>query len=344
MAISMYDARVMLKALEQMHPPTSFLLDLFFREENYSLTDTIDVDIMKGNKKLAPFVRPISEGKLVERAGFTTNTIKTPYIKQKMQLNAQDLMTRPLGENIYIAGGMSMQERAERQLRLDLQYLQNLILRREEWMAAQALVEGKITIVGDGLNQEVDFLRPVENTLDADIPWDDATANPLQDMAILANAIRVASGIMPETFIFGSSAIANFLAHESVRSALDNRRFELGLIRPEVAPDYSTYVGMVRVPGLAAEIYTYQESYTDDQNAIQPYIPANIIIAGSKKARTVRQYGVIQDMKALSNAAVRWFPKSWETEDPSARWLMLQSAPLPCIIQTDAFGTMDTHP
>lgn len=344
MTVSMFDSRTMLQAMEQMYPPASFLLDLFFKEENFALTETVDIDIIKGNRKMAPLVRPISEAKVVERLGYQTNTIKPPYIKQKMKTTAQDLLTRPYGLNMYVAGGMSLVERAAKQLNSDLQYLEGLILRREEWMAAQVLDGGVVNLVGEGVNQQVDFQMPNDNQADATVAWDQTTSDPITDLMELARTIQKASGITPNKIIMGFTAISNFLKHADVQKVFDNRRLELGMINPSLGKMTDYYVGVLRIPGLVADIYGYNESYIDDNGASQWMIPETKIIMGSDKARCSRQYAVIQDLKAGEANAVRWFPKSWETEDPSCRWLMLQSAPLVCLHQADAFGTLETDP
>jgi hypothetical protein len=46
-------------------------------------------------------------------------------------------------------------------------------------------------------------------------------------------------------------------------------------------------------------------------------------------------YGCIKDLSAMYPVAR--FPKSWEEEDPSARFLLMQSAPLLVPTQIDSF-------
>ena len=46
----------------------------------------------------------------------------------------------------------------------------------------------------------------------------------------------------------------------------------------------------------------------------------------------------IEDIEA--SASVPRFSKSWITKDPSARWLLVQSAVLLALHQADAFGTI----
>lgn len=68
-------------------------------------------------------------------------------------------------------------------------------------------------------------------------------------------------------------------------------------------------------------------------------IPDDAIILASTRARTVRAYGAIQDVRAIESGSVeaQYYPKSWVEEDPSARMVMIQTAPLVIPIQIDAF-------
>jgi len=85
-------------------------------------------------------------------------------------------------------------------------------------------------------------------------------------------------------------------------------------------------------------IWTYNEWYLDEAGVEQPMIPTNKIVMGSRAARAVRNYGAIVDLELQGSAALRFWPKSWITKDPSTRWLLMQSAPLPVINEPDAFA------
>jgi len=98
MAIDIFNTRTMLAALEQMKRPKTFLLDMFFRAVSTSNTKYVDVDIVKGKRRLAAFVSPVIAGKPVEKRGFTTKSYAPPYIKPKLLTTADDLLNRLPGE------------------------------------------------------------------------------------------------------------------------------------------------------------------------------------------------------------------------------------------------------
>lgn len=332
MAIDIFETRTMLQALEMMTLPRTFLLDTFFKTQEVSNSEYVDIDIIKGKRRLAPFVQPTSQGKVVERTGFTTRTFKPPYIKMKMVTTATDILKRSPGETIY-DGGKSPSDKAAEQVGKDLLELTNMIIRREEWMAAQALNTGKITVSGEGFNAEVDFLMAADHkvTLSGTALWTDAASDPVTNLRTWKRKISQDSGLVPDIAIMGSSVLDAFLNHSKVQNLLNNRRIDMGIINPQALPSGASYWG--NIEGL--DIYAYDEWYVDDTGTEQPMVPVDKIFLGSTKARTARHYGAIKDLEAT--AAVKYFPKSWEEKDPSARWIMVQSAPLVCPHQIDAF-------
>ncbi|MNP72164.1 Phage major capsid protein E [compost metagenome] len=50
-------------------------------------------------------------------------------------------------------------------------------------------------------------------------------------------------------------------------------------------------------------------------------------------------YAAIQDLEAIESGLVEAarFPKSWVTQEPSQRWLKVQAAPLPGLLEPNAF-------
>ena len=83
MAISVFDTRTMLEALEMLREPKTFLLNTFFKGQNEFPTESVDIDIYKGKRRVAVYVNPKGAGQVVDRTGYKTNTYKPPYVKPK---------------------------------------------------------------------------------------------------------------------------------------------------------------------------------------------------------------------------------------------------------------------
>jgi hypothetical protein len=73
--------------------------------------------------------------------------------------------------------------------------------------------------------------------------------------------------------------------------------------------------------------WTYSDTYQDEDGTDVEVLPANEIILAGTDLEGHRCYGAIMDAKA-GLAPVRRFPKMWPEEDPSAEYIMTQSAPL----------------
>lgn len=334
MSISMYETRKMLRALEQMLPAKKFLRDLFFSEVDVSQSKYVDIDIIKGTRKLAPFVHPLKEGRMVEKEGYKTRSYEPPYVKPKTVTTAADILNRDPGKHIYQRSETPAQA-AARKLGKELNFLNSEIDRLEEWMCASALSNGSITVVGEGVNDVIDFgmessHKPVLAGGDL---WSDATnSNPMQDLKDWDRLIAKDSGMKANVIVMGFTAWDTFVQHPKVTGALDTRRVDLGKIDPMALPNGATYQGYMKE--VQCDVYTYNEWYTNASDTTLPMIDAKKVIMGDTRCRATRHYGAIQDLEAL--AAVRRFPKSWMEKDPSVRMLLLQSAPLMALHQVDA--------
>lgn len=344
--VDIFDTRTMLDAIEQMKRPTCWLRDTFFGNVKQFETETVDVDITKGKRRLAPFVSPLAEGKKVERLGFSTNTIKPGYIKPFMVTTAADLLKRQAGQVLY-QGGQTIEQRAQIQLGKDLAELMDMIDRREEWMASKALDLGKITmkIKGETADKtaEVDFLMAADHkiTLSGNALWSDTVnSTPIADLQAWASKIRQDSGVNPTDVVLGTDACSALIKHPAVQKYMDMRAVDMGEIKPRQLANGVSYVGRISAPGLTVDLWTYEEWYLDEDTGTETaMVPAKKVWMGSTNTANARLYAVIQDLEAITEgqAAVQRFPKAWIPKNPSAQHLMVQSAPLVAMQQPDAF-------
>lgn len=341
--INLFGLRTMLRVLEQLKPARKFLLNTFFSAAETHITESVDIDIVKGKRRMAPFVNPRLEGRIVDRLGYKTFSYKPPYIKPKMVTTAEDLLIRQPGEIIY-GSDVAPGQRAQDQLVKDLAELDDIITRREEWMAAQALFTGKIHVVGDGVDDIIDFLMESSHkpVLTGTALWSaPTTADPLANLRTWKRIVSKDSGLSCNIGLMSTDtydAFLNCLVKQSNTAAISMVQVSLGKIEPTQLPDGVTYIG--RINELGMDLYTYEEWYLSDlatsKDQIElPMVPSGKVLLGSTQARTTVHYGAIKDLKAL--AAMARFPKSWEEDDPSVRMLMVQSAPLPTPHQIDAF-------
>jgi hypothetical protein len=329
----------MLQAVEQINTPRRFLMNTFFNgsmPETFG-TKTVTIDIIKGQRKMAPFVHPSLPGSVSSRKGFVSNTYEPPYIQPKLPTNAELILKRSAGENPFST--RTPLQRAGEQLGKDLVDLDEQIIRREEWMCAQALTTGKVRVIGEGVDDTIDFLMEDSHkiTLGAG-RWNTSDSDPIANLRQWQRLVAKDSGRTAGVAVLSAEAQDAFQKNDTVLKQLNSRRVDMGLIKPELLPDGVTYLGYLNDPGI--DLYTYNEWYLEnDGDEEAPLIPAGGVILGSTSTRNAMLYGAIQDLEAIESGLVEAarFPKSWVTQEPSVRWLKLQSAALAGLLEPNAF-------
>lgn len=329
----MYDTRIMLAALEELFPPRTFFKDTFFTNTILTEATYVDIDVFKGKRRTAAYVRPLAEGQIVGRTGYKTNTYEPPYMKPKRPITPKDLLNRTPGEVIY-QGAKTPADRAREMLMRDLSEMDEYITRAEELQAVEAMVSGAVTVT-DGNKIEFGLNPSHLITLTGNDLWSNPASRPLLMLQAWRRRIMKDCGLTPDILIMGTNAIDAFISHPEIKGSggLTPIKITLGQITPQILPNGVIYWGYL--PTIACDIYTYDEWYRDQNDVEQAYIPTNQVILASTRARFNKCYGAIQDIAAMY--AVARFPKSWVTEDPSARWIMMQSAPLFVPVQIDSY-------
>lgn len=333
--IDLYQTRTLLDVLEIVKPPIPFVLDTFFGRAEAHSTEYVDIDVVVGGEQLAPFVHPEHQGRLVEREPYSTKSYKIPVMKPKTVLSAVNLGARTPGEVVY-SDGRSPAAHAAMQLGKDMAKLIGMLKRAQEWMAVQAVNSGVVSVVGDGYNETIDFGMPAANkvTLTGTDLWSHADSDPISDFGAWADIIENSSGAVPDVAVISSGVARAMSNHASVLEKLDNRRVQMGEIRPERLARGVRYFGYLSDPGI--DIYVYSTQYETAPGTRATFMPAGKVFLGATQARSVRHFGLIRDLRAGSFVG-EMFPKVWEQEDPSAQYLLLQSACLPVPHQPDAF-------
>ena len=143
---TIYTPRTLGKLITRMPPVHTFFRDTLFKNRRTFPTKSVDVDFKKGSRALAPFVHPKVGGKVVPNSGYQTKTYTPVLLAPDKITTVDDLLNRSAGENPY--SGRTPAERAVEKLADDLRELNEMIVRREEWMAATAIFTGQIPIIG----------------------------------------------------------------------------------------------------------------------------------------------------------------------------------------------------
>ncbi|GHV06341.1 minor capsid protein E [Clostridia bacterium] len=331
--VDLYTPRTMAKIVSRMPPVRKFFTNTLFRNVQTFHTKSIDVDFKKGNRALAPFVHPRLGSKTILNTGYQTKTYTPPVIAHNKITTVDDILARAYQESLY--NGKTPEERAVIKLRNDYAELEEMRIRRIEWMAAQAIMTGKIPIVGEGINELIDFGFTQTETLTGTDVWTSANSLPLNYIKKIRKIVQRDGYTNPNVLLLADDVVDAFINNAQVQKLLDIKGYDLAVIKPVELPDGVTYIGTLK--GLGLDVYTYDEWYLDDWTdpdapVQKPLIPSGYIALLSTTAQFSLYYGAIE---WLDNDG-RWHttegervPKSWVKHGPDRRFIELSCRPLP---------------
>ncbi|PWG61768.1 major capsid protein [Sediminicurvatus halobius] len=324
--MNVYDTAFLQALVESLKRPTAFLLNTFFPLVAQSQAEEIKFDVEDGRRRIAPFVHPYVQGKLVESLGYQTKTFRPAYVKDKRVIDPDKPLRRMAGEQI--GGTMMAGNREQLILASELQDQVDMLTRRLEVMASEALRQGQVTVEGDGYDTVVvNFGR--DGNLAIDLApgdqWGEAGVEPVDDLEEWAELVQKTEGAVVTDIVMEPDAFKQFRSNQKARDLLDNRNMMTGQIQPIASPGNSG-----QLKGIIGNwrIWTYQDWYIDSAGVEQPMMPTGtVLLAGTPQVLGTRHFGAIRDAE-LGYQALEFAPKSWIQPDPAVRYLMLQSAPL----------------
>jgi hypothetical protein len=328
----LYDTNTLIQVVPNLKLAQQFFLDKFFRNIVTADSEKVSIDVDVGKRRMAPFVSPLVEGKLVEQRRFQTNEFKPAYIKDKRAPDLRKPVMRMIGERI--GGDLKGIEREMANLEAEMTDQLDILTRRLEWMAAQALLTGQVTISGEGFETVVvDFGRDPALTvsLNGGQQWTPAnvvagTATPTQNIEDWQHIILKKSGAKVTDIVFSTSAWTGFLADPLAKGAIQypNLAQSGNVINPgaqiEQGAVYKGKWGQY-------DLWVYNDWYVDDNNVEQPMLPDGDIIMSGPQLLGTRAFGQIMD-PAFNYEALPFAPKTWVENDPAQRMLLMQSSPI----------------
>jgi hypothetical protein len=331
--LDLYKTTTMLPAISKMIAPTTFLQSTFFPDGETFVTNEVLLDYTKGKRKMAPFVAPRVGGITMDRDAFKTEKYLAPKIAPQRIITIDDLVQRGLGENV-----ISSKTPAQRQVELlvkDIRELTAQIVRRKEWMSAQALRHGKIIMKGyvdqsdkNYVEQVLDFNFTNKEVLEGTDRWGQG-GNIYEDLENWKLEVTKKTDAMVDMVIMGRGALRAFRDDEKIQKYMDIRNMNNIEYKPQYKGDGVSWIG--RIADLNLDIYTYDSWFVDDDGILKPYIPDNtVILAKAKLGETL--YGSITQMEKNEQFVTyegKIVPRSWVDINAEARMLRLASRPVP---------------
>lgn len=318
---------------EAMRPPSSYWLDLCFQSVVNFDEEYIDFGKISDTRKIAPLVVPTAQGRPIYSAAERLARVKPAYVKPKDAISASRMIQRAAGMGeLNVNSQMSPQQRYNAIVADVLRVHRRAIERRWEWMAAQAVLYGAVTLEDEAYPKTVvDFERDVDHsiTLGVGNRWGDAGVSILGNIESWKATVRAASfGGPTNRLTVGSSAWEVMREDDEVREMLnlDLRSYNAGL-NLNLGVREGLDVERVGSVNGTTDIYVYSDYYHDVDGSIIPFMDPRDVVLTGPNVNGVRCFGAIQDTDAQLQP-LAMFPKMWKQEDPSATFIMTQSAPL----------------
>jgi hypothetical protein len=329
--VTMYDTRQLLGLYREQAPVQTYFRQLAFPQVLVFDDEYVDFEKIREGRKLAPLVLPTAQGRPVYSQAATAVRIKPAYVKPKDPISPSRLMKRMPGEGLVDINSMTPAQRFTLLLADILRVHRETIDRREEWMAAQALIYGKVTLADpDYPTRVVDFQRAADHTvtLTGAQRWGQAGIEPMDDIQAWVDRVRRAPfGGPTNRLTVGANVLKVLLASTKVKEQLDlqtrgtNADLNTGLRSGE----YVEYIGKL---GPNLELWVNTDYYEQPDGTAVPFMDPDGVLLTGPNVQGVRCFGAILDDEA-GYRALAAFPKQWRQPDPSAVFVMTQSAPLP---------------
>jgi len=343
---SIFDTNTLIAVVPNLKVAQTFILDQFFPLIEQSESEFVSIDVDVGKRRLAPFVSQMVEGKLVEQRRIQTNTFKPPYIKDKRAPDLRRPVRRMIGERI--GGDKDPAVRMMQNLEFEMADQIDMIQRRLEWMACQELINGTITMQGDGFPAvTIDFGRSsyLTITLTGTALWDsgNAAATPALNIDTWQNQVLRESGAVVTDIIFTPTPYYYFMKDSTVLAAVvyDTSRFGYpGKNQVQMASE-AQHGAILKGMWGSYRLWVYNDWYVDDGteggtlNQEYRMIPDGTILMTSRALMGVRAFATILDPD-FSYATMPYAPKVWTQPDPAQRFMLMQSSPLPIPARVNA--------
>lgn len=336
--IDIFDSYYMAGIVQEMVPPATFFKDRYFPTvsgEDIFAADKVLVEYQDGDRRMAPFVAARAGDMPIERKGYEVYEFQAPNIMPSRILTMDDLNKRGFGEALF--AGTTPAERAIKLQMKDLKDLDGRITRREEWMAAQTMINNGCTMIeyidnttaGEPIDMyfyDVSGGNPALYTVSA--LWDSGGDFGYDVEAMCAELAD--RGLSAADLVVGSTTAQFILSDDKTAKLLDNRRMEFGHIAPKIAHPGVAWLGKLNFGGFELDIFSVRETYQDEKGIVQRYFPAKsaMVTAPGCGHTLYAQITQIEPDDQYHTFAMPRVPKFVVDRDKDTRKLRLGSRPL----------------
>ena len=329
---SIYDTATLLGVMRELEPVQSFWLDLAFPGVINFSDEYIDFSKITETRKIAPLVMPTSQGKPIYGQAEKVYRFRPAYVKVKDAVNPQTMIRRKAGlGELLLPTALDPMSRFDATVGEIMRQHRDAIARRWEWLAAQAILNGTVTLSGDDYpTTTIDFERDSGHTITKGVAtrWGDAGISIVEDIETWSALMRNAKfGGAPTKLIVGSDVWPVMKADDEIKELLRTDLRQTSGTSFNFGPRDGLQVEFMGRISQNLEVWVYSDYYEDTSGTAVPFMDSRDVVLIGPNVQGVKCFGAILD-KAANLSPLAVFPKMWDQEDPSATQIMTQSAPL----------------
>lgn len=336
--LNFFDVYTLIAINEEIVPRTSFFKDRYFPTGAADIfaSDKVLTEYRKGDRKMAAFVSDRVGDIPIERRGYSIHEYQPAYVAPSRPLTLDDLKKRGFGEAMY--SSLDQQARAAQIIKDDLTDLDNRIMRLEEWMAVQTMINNACTMqtyIDADTQGETLYVRFYDSTSDhtytVSDKWDN-NGDAYSDIKAMARKLSE-RGLPATDLVLGSDAYDTLLENDKVKTMLDRQRaFNDSAINESIAGyDGVTFAGTLNFGGYRLNTFCVDETYEDASGYTQKYFPTDSVMVTAPACGHM-MYGQVTQIdfgsSEFATYAMTRVPKLVVDQSNDVRKLIIKSRPL----------------
>ena len=273
--LNFFDTYTLMAVYKRVVPKKTFFRDRYFptSDEDIFASNKVLTEYMDGDQKMAAFVAPRVGAIPMERMGYEIHELEPAFIGMSRELSTDDLTKRGFGEAIY--ANSTPAQRAAKLTQKDLADMDARIVRREEWMCAQTMLDNGCTMQEmidnqtKGDTKVVKFYNPGHENDHIYVPaakWNEEGGKFFEDVAAMCDMLS-SRGLASADLLLGADTYNAVLDLEKVQRLLDkNSGIIVGQIEEQLSPYHGVvYGGTLNFKGHKLNLISVDETYVDDE-------------------------------------------------------------------------------
>ncbi|MFH1136574.1 MAG: major capsid protein [Pseudomonadota bacterium] len=325
---NLFKIRTLTAAVNAMPAPAMVVYNRLFRQRAHLVPSSrMAVDIRAGSERILQSIAVDADAAVTTKTNRRVITLEAPRLAEKRTISAASMEDiRKLGDQVRVE---SLADR----IREELQDMRNETDRTMEFWAANA-IKGKI-YDADLTKVLVDYNLPSSHDITLsgtgdELYWDNASSDPsaaLRDLKLLIED-DCGTTITGWLAFLGSGVMNALLGHQKIRELLAQER---GRAVAESG----------RVERLSeVDLVEYNGSFIDSSGTRRRFIERNeIVLIGLCPDLVDCPFAPVVNTKAPGGVGnvdengrgVMFFAFSWDKDDGSARWIQVETRPLPVL-------------